>query len=136
MSISTVPRQARPVRQEWDRSSAEGVPPDAFDPAMLVDLPEPARRWLTRAVFPWHADVGVGKAEDAWRAPLGAWRQFTASQVLAPPDGYIWAATASVLGVPVIGYDRLSSGTAGWWWGSDRQDEGEFFRITDATFRP
>jgi hypothetical protein len=25
---------------------------------------------------------------------LGRWRPFTARQVLTPPDGYIWAATA------------------------------------------
>ena len=27
---------------------------------------------------------------------LGRWRSFTARQVLTPPDGYIWAATAVV----------------------------------------
>ncbi|MEO8750098.1 MAG: DUF6544 family protein, partial [Allobranchiibius sp.] len=40
----------------------------------------------------------------------------TATQVAAPPAGYIWAARASVFGVPVVGYDRLSSGTAQMRW--------------------
>jgi len=64
-------------------------------------------------------------------------------------------------GIPVVGYDRLSLREAppgaslsrsrpsaptpaspsprmsGWWWGTDRQDEGEFFRarITAISFR-
>jgi hypothetical protein len=36
---------------------------------------------------------------------LGTWCRFTATQVLAPPDGYTWAATARFLGLPVVGYD-------------------------------
>ena len=47
---------------------------------------------------------------------LGAWRRFTARQVITPPDGYIWAATARVAGMPVIGYDRLSSGAGQMRW--------------------
>lgn len=30
--------------------------------------------------------------------------------MIAVPDGYSWAARASVYGLPVTGYDRLSSG--------------------------
>ena len=41
---------------------------------------------------------------------LGRWRPFTAHQVLIPPDGYIWAATTRLAGLPVTGYDRLGSG--------------------------
>lgn len=47
---------------------------------------------------------------------LGAWRSFTATQVLRPPDGYIWAAMARFFGLPVVGYDRLSSGAAEMRW--------------------
>ena len=47
---------------------------------------------------------------------LGSWRPFTATQVLAPPDGFIWAATARVLGLPISGYDRFSSGTGQMRW--------------------
>jgi len=47
---------------------------------------------------------------------LGRSRSFTARQVLAPPDGSIWAATARVAGLPVTGFDRLSSGTGQMSW--------------------
>jgi hypothetical protein len=47
---------------------------------------------------------------------LGRWRPSTAAQVLAPPGGYIWAATARLARLPVTGYDRLSSGTGEMRW--------------------
>lgn len=116
MTISTVPREARPVRQEWDRLGAEGPRPRAFEPAMVADLPEPARRWLTRAIAPgtplWRSVELTMHGEIR----LGRWRSFTATQVAAPPAGYVWAARASVFGVPVVGFDRLSSGTAEMRW--------------------
>ena len=47
---------------------------------------------------------------------LGRWCPFTARQVLSPPDGYIWAATARIAGLPVTGYDRLSAGSGEMRW--------------------
>jgi hypothetical protein len=44
------------------------------------------------------------------RIRLGAWRAFSAREVLAPPHGLIWAATARIAGLPVTGFDRHSSG--------------------------
>ncbi|MEP7178874.1 MAG: DUF6544 family protein [Pseudonocardiales bacterium] len=116
MTISTVPRVARSVRHAWDRLRACGPPAELFDLAMLVDLPEPARRWLTRAIAPgtplWQSVELAMHGEIR----LGRWRGFTANQVAAPPLGYIWAARTRIFGVPVVGYDRLSSGTAQMRW--------------------
>ncbi len=116
MTVSRVPRRARPVRQAWDRLSADGPPAEPFDVAMLADLPEPARRWLSHAIAPgtplWRSVELIMRGEIR----LGSWRSFTATQVAAPPDGYIWAARASIFGVPIVGYDRLSSGTAQMRW--------------------
>lgn len=116
MTLSTVPRAARSVRLEWDRLGAERPTPEVFDQRMLADLPEPARRWLTRAIAPgtplWQSVELTMHGEIR----LGRWRPFTATQVAAPPAGYIWAARASVFGVPVAGFDRLSSGTAQMRW--------------------
>jgi hypothetical protein len=47
---------------------------------------------------------------------IGSWRPFTATQVVAPGRGYIWAANARLFGMPVIGYDRLSGGTGEMRW--------------------
>lgn len=116
MTTPTVPREARPVRQEWDRLRAEGPTPDAFDETMLVGLPEPAGRWLTHAIAPGTPLWRTVELRMQGEIHLGAWRRFTATQVLSPRDGYIWAAKALVFGLPVVGYDRLSSGTAQMRW--------------------
>lgn len=113
---TTVPRAARRVRSEWDLLCAAGPRPELFDPAMLADLPEPARRWLTHAI-----EVGTELASSvrltmSGHIRLGAWRSFTAEQVITPSEGYIWAARASFSGLPVLGFDRLSSGTAEMRW--------------------
>jgi hypothetical protein len=78
---------------------------------MVADLPESARRWLLHAIAPgtplWPSVVLTMRGEIR----LGAWRSFTARQVLAPPHGFVWAATARMFGLPVAGYDRYSSGS-------------------------
>jgi hypothetical protein len=107
---------ARSVQSEWRRLEAKQPRPVPFNPTMVDDLPEPARRWLRHAIAPGAPLTGVTELTMHGTIRLGTWRRFTATQVLAPPEGYIWAATARVLGLPVVGYDRLSSGTAAMRW--------------------
>jgi hypothetical protein len=111
-----VPREAAPVRQEWLRLAAAAADPPVFDPAMTVDLPPPARRWLAHAIAAGTPLWPTVELSMRGQIKLGQWRSFTARQVLAPPDGYIWAATARLAGLPVTGYDRLSSGSGQMRW--------------------
>ena len=78
---------------------------------MVAGLPEPARRWLTHAVAPGTPLWGSVVLTMRGQIRLGSWRSFTARQVLAPPRGFIWAATARLYGLPVTGFDRYSSGS-------------------------
>jgi len=87
-----------------------------FDPAMTTGLPEPARRWLCHAIAPGTPLWGSAELTMHGRIKLGRWRPFTARQVLSPPGGYTWAATARLAGLPVTGYDRLSSGAGEMRW--------------------
>jgi hypothetical protein len=89
---------------------------ETFDPAMTLGLPEPARRWLTHAIEPGMPLWGRAELTMRGQIKLGRWRPFSARQVLAPPDGYLWAATARLAGLPVTGYDRLSSGAGEMRW--------------------
>ena len=111
MSTPPVPRAARRVRREWELLVDGGEPPEAFDPSMVTGLPEPARRWLLHAIAPgtplWGSVVLAMRGEIR----LGAWRPFTARQVLAPPHGFVWAAYSRFSGLPVTGFDRYSSGS-------------------------
>ena len=116
MTATSVPRAARSVRREWELLSRSTPPPETFDPSMLADLPEPARRWLTHAIAPGTPLWQTAELSMRGQIRLGAWRPFTARQVLAPPRGFIWAATARFLGIPVIGFDRLSSGSGQMRW--------------------
>ena len=116
MNGSSVPRAARSVRREWDRLCSSTEEPGAFEPSMVADLPEPARRWLTHAIAPGTALWQSVELIMRGQIRLDTWRPFTARQVLAPPRGFIWAATARLSGIPVIGFDRLSSGSGQMRW--------------------
>lgn len=79
-------------------------------------MPEPARRYLTHTIAartPLWQSVEVAMEG---KIKLGAWRPFTANQVVVPARGYIWAARTRLFCVPVIGYDRLSRGTGEMRW--------------------
>lgn len=89
---------------------------ETFDPAATRGLSEPARRWLSHAIAPGTPLWGSVELTMHGRIKLGRWRPFTARQVLAPPGGYLWAATARLAGLPVTGYDRLSSGAGEMRW--------------------
>lgn len=111
-----VPREAGSVRQEWRRLAATMAEPARFDPAMTAGLPASARLWLTHAITPGTPLWQMVRLSMRGQIKIGRWRPFTATQVLAPPGGYIWAATARLGGLPVTGYDRLSSGTGEMRW--------------------
>ena len=116
MTGSSVPRAARSVRREWDLLSRTTQQPELFDSSMVTDLPEPARRWLTHAIAPGTPLWQSVELSMRGQLRIGAWRPFTARQVLAPPRGFVWAATARLFGIPVIGFDRLSSGSGQMRW--------------------
>ncbi len=106
-----VPRSARSIRGEWEQLTSRGRPSEAFEPSMVADLPGPAGRWLLHAITPgtplWPSVVLSMRGEIR----LGHWRPFRAQQVIAPPRGFVWAATARLFGLPVTGFDRYSSGS-------------------------
>lgn len=115
-ATTSVPNAARSVRDEWRRLSTSALDPPNFRPEMVASLPEPARRWLTHAIAPGTPLYGSVELTMRGEIRLGTWRPFTARQILRPPDGFIWAATARVAGLPVVGYDRFSAGTGEMRW--------------------
>jgi hypothetical protein len=95
---------------------ADAPAPDRdFVPDLVTGLPEPARRWLTRAITPGTPLWSSVQLTMHGQIKLRAWRPFRARQVLAP-SGFIWAATARVAQLPVTVFDRYSSGTGQMRW--------------------
>lgn len=106
----------RALHSEWDRLADPGSDrPVRFAPDTVADLPEPARRRLRHAVAPGARLATSLQLTMRGRIRLGAWRAFTATQILAP-DGFVWSATARVAGLPVSGFDRWSAGSGQMHW--------------------
>jgi hypothetical protein len=99
------------VRDDWRGLIARRDATERFDPAAVAALPEPARRWLCHAIAPGTPLKYCVELDQHGEIKLGRWRSFQAKQVLAPREGYIWAVTADLFGLPIHGYDRLTHGT-------------------------
>lgn len=111
-----VPREAHRVRAAWSQLANRPAPAEVFTPELVARLPEPAQRWLTHAIPVGTPLWSSAEVSMHGQIKLGAWRRFTARQVITPDDGYIWAATAWLGWLPVRGFDRFSSGTGEMRW--------------------
>jgi hypothetical protein len=101
------------VRREGEAAAAS-----VFDPAMVDDLPPPARRFFLHAIRPgtplcrvaritMHGEIGLGSRS----AP--GYRPITAGEVLAPPHGFVWRVEAGRGLARLSGSDALTD-TASW----------------------
>src|SRR3954469_9555658 len=91
------------VRADWAALAQPTEAPAAFDAAAAHGLPEPARRWVTHAIAAGTTLRTSVELRMHGEIRLGAWRPFSAVQRLTPADGFVWAATARLLGLPVKG---------------------------------
>jgi hypothetical protein len=87
----------------WADLAALPQPTGTFDPAMVADLPDPARRYFlytiapgtalrTTAVIEMGGEIGMGSKD----AP--AYRPMRARQILATPAGFVWELDAGLIG--------------------------------------
>ena len=102
--------------EDWRSLASDGQAPPGFTAGMTSDLPEPVRRWLTRAI-----DEGtpLGRAVELrmhGEVFLGRWSPFTAVQRLSLTGGFVWAAHARLLGLPIHGFDRWTRGSGEMRW--------------------
>ncbi len=86
---------------------------EMFETDMVNDLPEPARRFLLRAIAPgtplarfaeltMHGELRLGPDRD----PL----PFVAEQTLAPPESFVWRARTTGGLMRIRGFDRYEEG--------------------------
>lgn len=108
--LTIAPRRARAVADQWARLAASTPAPAPFDPASADVLPTPVARWVRHTIAPGTPLSHTLLLEMDGLIRLGAWRPFTARQVLATTHGFVWAASARFGPVPVVGYDRWADG--------------------------
>lgn len=113
-SGGTMPGMSRAVATGLRAMAA--AHPVRFDLSMVAALPEPARRWLTHAIQPGTALGNVAELQMHGEIRISRWRPFTASQVLVPDAGFVWAASSCIAGLPVTGSDRYAGGVGAMRW--------------------
>lgn len=100
----------RADQREWDRlSGLQPTAPELFDPQMVADLPEPARRYFAHAIRPGTPLLPVVEIEMQGQFSLGTketpnYQPMQARQILAAPEGFVWAMRTTE-GMPISGSD-------------------------------
>lgn len=105
------------VRREWDwLARAPSGPVPGFASALVDGLPPPAQRWLTHAIAPGAPLATRLEATMRGQIRVGRWLGLEAQWLLAPPEGFVWAATARLSLLSITGFDRLAhdSGEMRW----------------------
>jgi hypothetical protein len=103
-------------------SEADGINDqdrEMFQPEMVSDLPEPARRFFLRTIAPGTPLAGSAELTmhgelrlDLDRDPL----PFVAEQTLAPPDAFEWKARTQGGLLRIRGFDRYEEGVGEMRW--------------------
>jgi len=103
----------RADRAEWDRlAQLQPENPEHFDPSMVADLPEPARRYFAYTIQPGTPLLPVAVIEMTGEFSLGTkddplYQPMEARQILAVPKGFVWSMRTRG-GMPVSGSDSGS----------------------------
>ncbi|MBF9031727.1 hypothetical protein HKCCE3408_15105 [Rhodobacterales bacterium HKCCE3408] len=105
----------RADRAEMERLiAAQPSDPARFTPEMVADLPEPARRFFSFAIAEGTPLFTVARIEMEGQFGMGdaaapGYMPMHATQVLAAPDGFVWAMSAGA------GAFRMSGSDSGSW---------------------
>jgi len=98
----------------WDRTAGAT---ETFDAGRVASLPEAARRYLEHAIAPGAPLASAVRLRMQGEIKLGRWRRFQAEQVLHAGRGFVWQATVSFFGIPLVrGFDRLLDGAGEMRW--------------------
>jgi hypothetical protein len=87
----------------WSRLATAGAGNvAAFDPAMVADLPEPARRYFNFAIAPGTRLSTIVAIEMEGQLGLGSkdnpnYQTMKARQILAPPQGLVWRLNSGMI---------------------------------------
>ncbi len=100
----------RADQAEWKKlSSLQPTNPILYDPSMVVDLPEPARRFFNFAIASGTPLYTVAEIDMGGQFSLGSqeepnYQPMQAHQILAAPHGFVWRLNLPGI-IPVSGSD-------------------------------
>jgi hypothetical protein len=104
------------VRRDWGELATPTRDPEPFEPGVVDRLPSPVALWVRHAVAPGAPLRRTVLLTMHGEIRTGRWQPFSAVQVLAPPDGFVWAATAGRWPLRIQGFDRYSHATGEMRW--------------------
>ena len=107
----------KPSLDELWNFAPDTMPTDAvFNLALIENLPEPARRYLTHAIEPGTPLASAVRLQMHGNFRLKGWRPFTAEQVIRKDGEMLWCAGMSLYGLPIEGFDALLKGQGKMQW--------------------
>lgn len=104
---------ALPSLEEVERELGGRGVPHRFTDAELIGLPEPVKSYLLSSLSPGVPLATAVRLEMRGSIKIGRWLPFRAEEVLAPHEGFVWA--ARVAGV-IRGSDAFIEGRGGMSW--------------------
>jgi hypothetical protein len=84
-----------------------------FSEADVEPLPDPVQRYFRAAIVPGTPRAAVARLHMRGKIKLGLWLPFRAREVLAPHDGFVWAARVGGL---IVGSDQYADHGGGMEW--------------------
>jgi len=102
---------ARRLRARLEAAGSQAV--DWFEPTMVADLPDPARRYFLHSIrpgTPLAQSVRLTMIGEMRLGPRQPWLWLHARQVLAPPAGFVWEASAGRGLIRFTGADAYANG--------------------------
>lgn len=102
--------------RDWAELAPSTPGTTRFSVEATAGLPAPVRRWLFHSVADGTPVARTVELRMHGEIFLGRWSPFTAVQRLSVTGGFVWAATARLLGLPIRGFDRWTQGSGEMRW--------------------
>lgn len=89
---------------------------EVFRPERAPNVPTEVRRYREHVIAPGTRLASTVRLSMVGEIKLNGWHRFQAEQVISERAGFVWAASTSVYGLPVVGADRLLNGRGSMTW--------------------
>jgi hypothetical protein len=110
----SVPVSDGALEELWEARPAAAK--EIFESDRLRRHPLPARRYVERVIAPGTPLASKVRLSMDGEIKLDTWHRFRAEQVISESGEFVWAASTSVYGLPVVGADRLLQGRGSMNW--------------------